>query len=234
MTHPTQPLSGENLLVDDDDIILLTDEIPSEQNIDMVEICQLTDRTGTQEFQKLSETPKDEPAFIDLTDAIEPTDFKVELPPDFSVSEDDILNFDMEDTRFSDLQDLLSATPPSVASSASGVPQPSVTESPQDDLQRLINEVVHDSQVPPQDFSGIPPEITPLEVPSTATADRASLSPDQIDAAVERVVRNLFEERIEPVLNTLIATAVSREIENLKTIFLDYLTSRKTVFKSDE
>ena len=97
MTHPTPPLSGENLLLDDEDVILLTDEIPPAENHDMIEICQLDDRSEPQEVLKLTETSKEKPAFIDLTDVIETSDFKTELPPDFSVSEADILNFDLEE-----------------------------------------------------------------------------------------------------------------------------------------
>jgi hypothetical protein len=289
MTHPTPPLSGENLLEDDDDIILLTDEIPPEQNNDLIEICQLTDRTTEpREVTNFCEPPKDEPTFIDLTDAIEPTDFKVGIPPDFSVTEDDILNLDVEDTRFSEpilsgpkpsaedivsietppqnldteyqqdslyseteeiflqeislptlenelsgLQEILSAMAPSSAPAVTDVPRPSDKESPQDDLQRLINEVVHDSPAQPRDFSEIPPEINIPEQLQAVTSDMTALSPAQIDAAVQRAIQTLYEERIEPVLNEIISTAVSREIENLKTLFLDHLASGKTIRNSN-
>jgi len=45
------------------------------------------------------------------------------------------------------------------------------------------------------------------------------------------VIRNLFAERIESILEEVITTTVSREIENLKTALLDYLTSGKNVHK---
>ena len=54
---------------------------------------------------------------------------------------------------------------------------------------------------------------------------------DQIDAAMERVIRNLFAERIEHILDEVVTTTVTREIENLKTILLDYLTSVKSADK---
>ena len=59
----------------------------------------------------------------------------------------------------------------------------------------------------------------------------ASLPQDQIDAAMERVIRNLFAEKIEPILDEVITSTVNREIENLKTVLLDYLTSGKTIHK---
>jgi hypothetical protein len=337
MTRPTLPLTSENHIEDDDDIILLTEEIPPAQHNDMIEIRQLADRSEPTELPNLSEIPKEEPAFIDLTDAIEPTDFKLELPSDFSVTEDDILNIEMEDPRFSasvlpedepltesifsleplpqihdtedrqdslnsdgedivieeissltiendfsQLHELLSETPPTIPSLSSDTPHISASEAPPDELQRLINDVVHDSQVPPQDFSGILPhidipeeplivaetfpvgteahpvvvaettpvidavppvmvevppvvaEISPVRVaepPVIADQQTALSSPDQIDAAVERVVRNLFDEKIEPILNEIVSTAVHHEIENLKTVFLEYLASGKTNLK---
>ncbi len=206
MTHPTPPLSIEKPLLDDEDVILLTDEIPLAENHDFIEICQLADPSEPQEVLELSETANNKPAIIDLSDVIEAADFKTEVPPDFSMSEEDILNLDMNDAQTPD------------------------AEYQVDELQRLIDEVVHDSQAPSQDFSGIPPEIIePMDSPIVKD-ELACLSQDKIDAALERVIRNLFAERIENVLDEVIATTVNREIENLKTILLDHL-SGKSVHK---
>jgi hypothetical protein len=236
MTHPTPPLSGENLLLDDEDVILLTDEIPPAENHDMIEIRQLDDRSELQEALKLSETPKEKPALIDLTAVIEPSDFKTELPPDFSVSEADMLNLDLEEispstpaNEFSDSRGLPFGTAPLTPSLAFDVTGPSDAENQLDDLQRLIDEVVHDSQVPPHDFSGIPPEIREPRDISVVKDDLASLSHDRIDAAMDRVIRSLFAEKIEPIIDEVITATVNREIENLKRILLDYLISGKTV-----
>jgi hypothetical protein len=238
MTHPTPPLSGENLLLDDEDVILLTDEIPPAENHDMIEIRPLDDRSEPLEVSKLSETSKDKPAFIDLTAAIEPSDFKTGLPPDFSISESDILNFDLEEispsasaNEFSDSRGLPSETAPLTPSLASDAARTPAAEYQEDDLQRLIDEVVHDSQVPPQDFSGIPPEISKPVDYSVVKDDLLSLPRDQVDAAMERVIRNLFAEKIEPILDEVITATVNREIENLKTVLIDYLTSGRTFHK---
>jgi hypothetical protein len=236
MTHPTPPLSGGNLLSDDEDVILLTDEIPPAESIDMIEICQLDDRSEPQEVSKLSETAPETPALIDLTDAIETSDFKPELPPDFSVSEADILNFDLEEISpstltndFSDSRELTAETrlsTPTAAVDANSAPD---SEYQVDELQRLIDEVVHDSQGPPQDFSGIPPETSKAMDASVVKADLASLSQDKIDAAMERVIRSLFAEKIEPILDQVITSTVNREIENLKRVLINYLASGKNV-----
>jgi len=235
MTHPTPPLSGENLLSDDEDVILLTDEIPPAESNDVIEICQLDDRSETQEGAKLSETSQEKPALIDLTDAIETSDLKMASPPDFSVSEADILNFDMEEIpasalagNFSGSRELTAGTELSTPSVAYDSNRPSGAEYQLDDLQRLIDEVVHDSQVPPQDFSGITPQTSEPRDAPVMKDDLASLSQDKIDAAMERVIRSLFAEKIEPILDEVITSTVNREIENLKRILLDYLTSGKS------
>ena len=118
MTHlePTPPLSGENLLLDDDDVILLTDEIPPAEDHDIIEICQIADRSEPQEVLKFPDPAKEKPGFIDLTDVLEEADFKTELPPDFSVSEADILNFDLEDPQTPDSRGLTSEPAPSTPS----------------------------------------------------------------------------------------------------------------------
>lgn len=311
MIHPTPPpLSGDNTIEDDDDIILLTEELSPAQPTELSDIFQLTDRSEHLEIPEKPEKPKDEPTFIDLTDAIEPTDFKVELPPDFTITEDDILNLDMGEKRFpefipaepepsleaiavpeslisppdnilpldssepeqpqafldvedisqtaaatdfSDLQDIISEPIPSLPSVETDiitVPE-SEPEPHQDELQRLINEVVHDSQVPPADFSGVSapieipeevpliPAVAPVVVhdaapgvpvePPTAITEPFSLPQEQIDAAVDRAIRSLFDEKIEPMMKEMLLTAVSQEIDHLKTVLLDSLASRKTI-----
>lgn len=230
MAHPTPPLSGEDLLLDDEDVILLTDEIPPKKKHDAIEICQLADPSEPREVPALSDTLKERSVIIDFGDAIEPSDFKAGFPPDFSVSEEDILNFNLEDTQTPDIfpEELDTAT--SITLSASDITLIPESEYPADDLQRLIDEVVHDSQPLPRDSSGILPD-KPEEYP-IVNDGLPSLSQDQIDASVERVIRNLFAERIENILNEVITTAVNREIENLRTTLLDYLTSVEPVNKA--
>lgn len=252
MTHPTPPLSDEDLLLDDEDVILLTDEIPPEDNYNAIAICQLADPSEPREILNLSDTTKEKSAIVDLGD-IEPSDFKTEFPPDFSISEADILNFELDDSLASDLFDLEPKTTTRNITSFDGLVPDADTDikessailengeifpldiSPSyqaDDLQRLIDEVIHDSQAPARDFSGISPEISKPKDSPVVNDDLTSLSQDQIDAAVERVIRNLFAERIENILDEVITTTVNREIENLKTVLLDYLTSGKTVYKT--
>ena len=286
MAHPvpTPPSSGENLFMDDDDVILLTDEILPSEDDDIIELCELADRSETREIMKFPDPANDKTGFIDLCDVLEESDLKTERLPDLSITEAETLNLDfdripdpfqlepkmpVEDTvpldvihrndseeikelaadKDSDtdndlilLQDVAPLTlenefveslsltiepaQPSTLSTSSESKAPD-TEYQMDDLQQLINEVVHDSQVPHQDLPGIHSEFNkPTEKDADAYKDMLAFQPrDQIDAAMERVIRNLFAERIGHILDEVVTTTVTREIENLKTILLDYLVS---------
>ena len=300
--EPTPPLSGENLLLDDEDVILLTDEIFSTEHDDVIlltdeifptehdeiiELSEIVDFYDTQEVMKFPAPAKDKTGFFDLSDVLEETDLDTERLPVFSEKEAETLNLDfeqisdpfllepkmpVEDTvpldvlhmieseeikeheshKDSDtdddlilLQDVAQLTPesefaesmslsvePAQASTLStsvGSKAPD-TEYQMDDLQQLIDEVVHDSQVPHQDLPGIHSDLNKaFEKDAVAYKDMMAFQPkDQIDAAMERVIRNLFAERIEHILEEVVTTTVTREIENLKTIILNYLTTGKS------
>ncbi len=201
------PLSGANPLSDDDDVILLTDEILPAEDDDIIELSESVDFSDTRKVMKLPDPAKDKTGFFDLSDVIEKTDLNTERLPDFSEKEPD----------------------------ESNAP---VTEYQMDDLQRLIDEVVHDSQVPHQDLPGIhsdPSKST--EKDAAAYQDMMAFQledqpKDQIEAAMERVIRNLFTEKIEHILDEVVTTTVTREIENLKTIILNYLATGKPADKT--
>jgi hypothetical protein len=233
MTHTTPPVSGENLLDDDEeDVILLTDEIPPAERDGMTEICQPSIRSEAGQVPNLSASAIEQPAIMDLADVIEASDIHTELAPDFSVSEADILDFDLQGPG---APDVFRPEPEEAAIEVIQAPddlhQEAGSQSKDhapDDLQRLINEVIHDSQAPSQDFSGFSHEITSRDDSFEGKNDLSLLSPDRLDAAVERVIRSLFAERIEKILDDAFAATVTLEIKNVKTILLDQLTSGKT------
>jgi hypothetical protein len=303
--EPTSP-SGENLLLDDDDVILLTDEIlltedddiilltdeilPAEDN-DIIELHEIVGLSDTQQVMKSPAPATDKTGLFDLSDVLEESDLKTEHLPDLFITEAETLNLDfdrisdpfqlepkmpVEDTvpldvlhrnesdeiiefasyKDSDtgdglilLQDVAPSTPenefveplkltiePAQAStlSSEGESKAPATEFLVDDLQQLINEVVHDSQVPHQDLPGIHSESNkPTEKDAAAYNDMLVLQPmDQIDAAMERVIRNLCAERIGLILDEVVTTTVTKEIENLKKIFLNYLISGQSADKN--
>jgi hypothetical protein len=292
MTHlePTPPLPGENLLLDDDDVILLTDEILPAEDDDVIELSEIVDFSDSQEVIKSPDPAKDKTGFLDLSDVLEEAEFQAERLPDFSETPPETLNLDfdrisdpfqlepkmpVEDTVSLDvlqqntseeikelasykdsdtdnglflLQDVAQQTlenefveslslrvePAQAGTSApSGGSKAPDTEYQMDDLQQLINEVVHDSQVPHQDLPGIQSELSkPTEKDAAAFNDMMAFQPrDQVDAAMERVIRSLFAERIGRILDEVVTTTVTREIENLKSILLDYLASGQSADK---
>ena len=282
--EPTLPLSGENPLLDDDDVIFLTDEIiPAEDN-DIIELSEIVGLSDTQQVMQSPAPATDKTGLFDLSDVLEESDLKTEHLPDLFITEADTLNPDfdrisdpfqlelktpvedtvpldvlrrneseeiIEITSYKDsdtgddlilLQDVAPSTPENEfvetlrltiePAQAIALPSAGESEAPAaeylvNDLQQLINEVVHDSQVPRQDLPGIHPEFNkPTEKDAAAYNDMLAFQPmDQIDAAMERVIRNLFAERIGLILDEVVTTTVTKEIENLKKIFLDYLTS---------
>ena len=221
MSHPvpTPLLSGENLLTDDNDIILLTDEIlPSEEVDDIIELCELDDRSDIQEFMKFPDSANDKTDFIDLCDVLEEPDYKPDYKPDHK-----------PDHKTDHLPELSETG----AEKLSGGYISPDTEYRLDDLQHLIDEVVQDSHAPHRDFPGIYSEFNkPTEKDAAIYEKMVAFQPmDQIEAVMERVIRNLFAERIGLILDEIVTTTVTREIENLKTILLDYLASGQSAGK---
>ena len=62
-------------------------------------------------------------------------------------------------------------------------------------------------------------EIDSLE--QDASTDLSSISSEQLDLAVERVVKKMFSEKIESVLVQVIEKTVTKEINRIKNILLD-------------
>ena len=62
-------------------------------------------------------------------------------------------------------------------------------------------------------------EIDSLE--QDAATDLSSISSEQLDLAVERVVKKMFSEKIESVLVQVIEKTVTKEINRIKNILLD-------------
>ncbi len=94
-----------------------------------------------------------------------------------------------------------------------------------DELQRLINEVVHESHPQMLNLSTDPQDtdckdFKPSEI---FKADLASLSRAETDAAVDRAIRSIFGENHEPLMDDFIKTIANQEIENLKKAIFDYI-----------
>lgn len=61
---------------------------------------------------------------------------------------------------------------------------------------------------------------TPAPI-TTETGEQISLSPEQIDAAMERVITNLYKDKIESIIVSAIEKAVTKEIDKIKATLLE-------------
>ena len=65
------------------------------------------------------------------------------------------------------------------------------------------------------------PEETAAEPADTVPAEGIDVSGEQLDAALERVIKNMFYDKIDGVLVEVIEKTVSKEIERLKKILTE-------------
>jgi hypothetical protein len=65
------------------------------------------------------------------------------------------------------------------------------------------------------------PEETAAEPADTVPAEGIDISSEQLDAALERVIKNMFYDKIDSVLVEVIEKTVSKEIERLKKILTE-------------
>ena len=252
MSHPvpTPLLSGENLLTDDNDIILLTDEIPPSDD-DIIELYELDDRSDIQEIIKFPDSANDKTDFIDLCDVLEEPYLKPDIKPDhkpdhkperlpyLSGTDAETLNL-----SFDQLFD------PFLLAPKIPVEDTGTVDFLQSNDSENVNYLAENKDFDTDNDLILLQDIVPLALdnefvespgPSVEPAQTSTLSTekdaaiyedmmtfqpmDQIEAVMERVIRNLFAERIEHILDEVVTTTVTKEIENLKKIILDYLTS---------
>lgn len=244
MSHPvpTPLLSGENLLTDDNDIILLTDEIPPSDD-DIIELYELDDRSDIQEIIKFPDSENDKTDFIDLCDVLEEPDNKPDHKPEhlpyLSGTDAETLNL-----SFDQLFDpfLLKSKVPVEDTDTVDFLQSNdlenvnyLAENKDFDtdndlilLQDIVPLTLDNEFVESLGTSVEPAQTSTLSTEKDAAIyeDMMAFQPmDQIEAVMERVIRNLFAERIGHILDEVVTTTVTKEIENLKKIILDYLAS---------
>ncbi len=83
----------------------------------------------------------------------------------------------------------------------------------EDELKQLIADVVEDLQQ----------ETTYEESSTTDTpeSELISLSSEQVDKALERVIKKMYADRIDSMLTEVIEKTVTKEIEKLKALLLE-------------
>ena len=155
-------------------------------------------------------SPKDEEDIIELTDVVSDVE-DIELNEldadiiDNAIKSENDLDKEIEidhylDDEFVEPADLDSEYDISIE-----------PEEEPDELERLIADVVDDSQqetaCKKETVSGTPESIT--------------LSSEQVDEALERVIKNMYADRIDSILTEVIEKTVTKEIEKLKALLLE-------------
>ena len=191
--NDTNQLNDEASPEDDEDIIDLTDVVSDTEDIDDIELPDYIDKAiSVSEEEKVPE----------LDDNI----------LDNVVILEDDLNKDIEidnylDDEFVDSADL------GLEFDASEDKKQDISLEPEeesDELGQLIADVVEDTQ-----------EKAVYEKETASDTPDIPLSPEQVDEALERVIKKMYADKIDSMLTEVIEKTVTKEIERLKALLLE-------------
>ena len=191
--NDTNQLNDEASPEDDEDIIDLTDVVSDTEDIDDIELPDYIDKAiSVSEEEKVPE----------LDDNI----------LDNVVILEDDLNKDIEidnylDDEFVDSADL------GLEFDASEDKKQDISLEPEeesDELGQLIADVVEDTQ-----------QKAAHEKETASDTPDIPLSPEQVDEALERVIKKMYADKIDSMLTEVIEKTVTKEIERLKALLLE-------------
>ena len=193
---------------EDDDFLELieVEEDDSTEDEEVIEFSKSEVQADEDEIDNFfSETLADEPAFengemetVEETRALS-TDMAMATAP--STDEDEELDFSLDSSEISQQVDRLDTF---LADDLA--PEPEVASLPSEpEVASLPSEPPAEAEAPAEDQ---PPDDEPPQA--------ASVTPDQIDAIVERVIEEKFGGNIETIIYDVIEKAVSKEIDRLK------------------
>jgi hypothetical protein len=193
--NDTNQLNDEASPKDDEDIIDLTDVVSDTEDIYDIKLPDYTD-----EAISVSEEEEKVPEFDDdILDNV--------------VKLEDDLNKDIEidhylDDEFVDFADLGLELDTSEDKNQDISLEP---EEEADNLEQLIADVVEDTQ-----------QKTAHEKETASdTPETIRLSPEQVDEALERVIKKMYADKIDSILTEVIEKTVTKEIERLKALLLE-------------
>jgi len=186
---------------DDENIIDLTDVVSDTEDIDEIELPDYTDEAiNVLEEKKVPELDDDilDNVVIledDLNKDIELDNY---LDDEFVDSVDSGLELDApEDKKSEDKKQDISLEP---------------EEEESDELGQLIADLVEDTQQKAA-YENETASDSPEPIPS--------LSSEQVDEALERVIKKMYADKIDSILNEVIEKTVTKEIEKLKALLLE-------------
>ncbi|MBC2696098.1 MAG: hypothetical protein HF982_12665 [Desulfobacteraceae bacterium] len=196
--NDTNQLNDEANPKDDEDIIDLTDVVSDTEHIDDIEFIDYTD-----EAISVSEEEKKVTGLDDILDNI--------------VKSEDDLNKEIEidhylDDEFVDSEYL--ALELDVSKDLSEDNARDIFLEPEeelDELGQLITDVVEDTQQ----------KAAYEKETASDTPEPITLSPEQVDEALERVINKMYADKIDSILTEVIEKTVTKEIERLKSLMLE-------------
>jgi len=178
---------------DDEDIIELTEVASDTEDIDDIELPDYDEATSASEEEKVPELDDD------ILDNI--------------VKLEDDLDKDIEIDHYLD-DEFLDSTEVDSGLDVSEDKEQNISLEPEeeaDDLGQLIADVVEDTQQ----------ESAYEKETASDTPEFIPLSPEQVDEALERVIKKMYADRIDSILTEVIEKTVTKEIERLKALMLE-------------
>lgn len=195
----TNQLNDEASPEDDEDIIALTDVVSDTEDIDDIEFPDYTDEAiSVSEEKKVPELDDDILDNVVILEDDLNKDIEIDnyLDDEFVDSTDLGLELDApEDKKSEDKKQDISLEP----------------EEESDELGQLIADVVEDTQQ----------KVAYEKETASDTPEPIPLSPEQVDEALERVIKKMYADKIDSMLTEVIKKTVTKEIERLKALLLE-------------
>ena len=221
-----EPADDEEAIKGDEEIIDLTDAVETKEPTE--------DEAPIALEEEVVEETKGDEEIIDLMDAAE----EIPLTQDTEKIDDDVSE-SVEDEAVVDLIETVDDDALEVEDI--GEPIPDATETAQefedisgldDDLIKEVTDFTDESDSETIAGEGLKPDFTdslgiemgPEEDSTANLIDPDKVSGEQVEAALERVIKKMFYEKIDRLLVDTIEKTVTKEIEKLKKALLDGAT----------
>jgi hypothetical protein len=122
----------------------------------------------------------------------------------------DIANTPSDDIRDTEADDIIELTEIVTDTEAEMGNPPEPIEEEIDRLDEMVTDEIEDEKAPSDDLAGS------LGVDLPTGTEAPFITPEQLDAAIERVVKKMFSDKIDALLNRVIEKEVSKEIDRMR------------------
>ncbi|MBU4421038.1 MAG: hypothetical protein KKH84_08555 [Proteobacteria bacterium] len=191
-------------MTDSNDPNQLNDEANPKDDEDIIDLTDIASGTEDIEFPDYTDeatNASEEEKIAELDDDILENTIKLEDNPDEDIEIDHYLDNEFADSTEADLDSELD-----VSKDLSLEPEEESYE-----LGQLIADIVEDTQQ-----EGVHEKKTTSDTPESI-----NLSPEQVDEALERVIKKMYADKIDSMLTEVIEKTVTKEIEQLKALLLE-------------